>query len=105
MAIEGVAEGHVVQVAGPTIEIQFPEGHVPKIFNAVLVTSEGFDVPMKIDITAEVAQHIGEGRARTIAMEPTDGLVRGMKAIDLGEPITIPVGKPTLGRVKHVLGR
>ncbi|MBV8905833.1 MAG: F0F1 ATP synthase subunit beta [Acidobacteriia bacterium] len=99
------AEGHVVQVAGPTIEVQFPEGHVPKIFNAIHVTSEGFNVPQKIDITAEVAQHIGEGRVRTISMEPTDGLVRGMKAFDLGEPITIPVGKQTLGRVLNVLGR
>src|ERR1700761_3563925 len=99
------AEGRVVEVAGPTIEIQFPEGHIPKILSAVRVTSEGFDVPTKIDITAEVAQHIGEGRVRTIAMEPTDGLVRGMKAIDLGEPITIPVGKQTLGRVLNVLGQ
>jgi F-type H+/Na+-transporting ATPase subunit beta len=100
-----VAEGHVVQVAGPTIEIQFPEGHIPKIFNAIRVTSEGFDIPFKIDITAEVAQHIGEGRVRTIAMEPTDGLVRGMKAFDTGQPITIPVGKQTLGRVLNVLGQ
>ncbi len=100
-----VAEGKVIQVAGPTIDIQFPEGHVPKIYNAVRVTSEGYDVPQAIDITAEVAQHIGEGRVRTIAMEPTDGLVRGMKAYDLGEPITIPVGKPTLGRVLNVLGQ
>ena len=99
-----VAEGHVVQVAGPTIEIQFPEGQVPKLLNAIRVTSEGFDVPFKIDITAEVAQHIGEGRVRTIAMEPTDGLVRGMKAYDLGEPISVPVGKQTLGRVLNVLG-
>jgi F-type H+-transporting ATPase subunit beta len=100
-----LAEGHVVQVAGPTIEIQFPEGHIPKIYNAIHVTSEGFDVPSKIDITAEVAQHIGEGRVRTIAMEPTDGLVRGMKAFDTGEPITVPVGKQTLGRVLNVLGQ
>ncbi len=99
-----LAEGHVVQVAGPTIEIQFPEGHIPKIYNAIHVTSEGFDVPLKIDIIAEVAQHIGEGRVRTIAMEPTDGLVRGMKAFDTGEPITVPVGKQTLGRVLNVLG-
>jgi len=107
MATQAVAlaEGHVVQVAGPTIEIQFPEGHIPKIFNAIHVTSEGFDVPSKIDITAEVAQHIGEGRVRTIAMEPTDGLVRGMKAFDTGDPITIPVGKQTLGRVLNVLGQ
>ena len=84
MASQEAVEGHVIQIAGPTIEIQFPEGHIPRIFNAVKVTSEGFDVPTKIDITAEVAQHIGEGRVRTISMEPTDGLVRGMKAIDLG---------------------
>jgi F-type H+/Na+-transporting ATPase subunit beta len=105
MSANGLVEGRVVQVAGPTIEIEFPEGHVPKIYNAIHVTSEGYDVPVKIDITAEVAQHIGEGRVRTIAMEPTDGLVRGMKAYDLGEPITIPVGKQTLGRVLNVLGQ
>ena len=105
MAITGVAEGHVIQVGGPTIEIQFPEGHIPKIFNAIQVTSDGFNVPAPIDITAEVAQHIGEGRVRAIAMEPTDGLVRGMKAYDLGQPITIPVGKQTLGRVLNVLGQ
>ncbi len=105
MPTAAATEGHVVQVAGPTIEIQFAEGHVPQIYNAIRVTSEGFDVPIKIDITAEVAQHIGEGRVRTIAMEPTDGLVRGMKAYDLGVPITIPVGKQTLGRVLNVLGQ
>ncbi len=101
----GVAEGRIVQVAGPTIEVQFPEGHIPEIFNALEITSEGFDVPTPINITAEVAQHIGEGRVRTIAMEPTDGLVRGMKVFDTGAPITIPVGKQTLGRMLNVLGR
>jgi F-type H+-transporting ATPase subunit beta len=105
MPTDTLVEGRVVQVAGPTIEIEFPEGHIPKIFNAIRVTSEGYDVPNKIDIIAEVAQHIGEGRVRTIAMEATDGLVRGMKAYDLGEPITIPVGKQTLGRVLNVLGQ
>jgi F-type H+-transporting ATPase subunit beta len=105
MPTNTLVEGRVVQIAGPTIEIEFPEGHIPKIFNAIRVTSEGYDVPTKIDITAEVAQHIGEGRVRTIAMEPTDGLVRGMKAYDLGAPITIPVGKQTLGRVLNVLGQ
>jgi F-type H+/Na+-transporting ATPase subunit beta len=105
MPTQGVVEGHVVQVAGPTIEIEFPEGHIPKIYNAIRVTSEGYDVPAVIDIIAEVAQHIGEGRVRTIAMQPTDGLVRGMKAFDLGEPISIPVGKATLGRVLNVLGQ
>jgi F-type H+/Na+-transporting ATPase subunit beta len=105
MPTQGVVEGRVVQVAGPTIEVEFPEGHIPKIYNAVRVTSEGYDAPTAIDIIAEVAQHIGEGRVRTIAMQPTDGLVRGMKAFDLGEPISIPVGKATLGRVLNVLGQ
>jgi F-type H+-transporting ATPase subunit beta len=105
MPTNTLVEGRVVQVAGPTIEIEFPEGHIPKIYNAIRVTSEGYDVPNKIDIIAEVAQHIGEGRVRTIAMEATDGLVRGMKAFDLGEPITVPVGKQTLGRVLNVLGQ
>jgi len=105
MPTQGVVEGHVVQVAGPTIEIEFPEGHIPKIYNAIRVTSEGYDVPAAIDIIAEVAQHIGEGRVRTIAMQPTDGLVRGMKAFDLGDPISVPVGKETLGRVLNVLGQ
>jgi F-type H+-transporting ATPase subunit beta len=105
MPTNTLVEGRVVQIAGPTIEIEFPEGHIPKIYNAIRVTSEGYDVPAKIEITAEVAQHIGEGRVRTISMEATDGLVRGMKAYDLGEPITIPVGKQTLGRVLNVLGQ
>src|SRR5271167_324141 len=97
-------EGKVIQIAGPTVDIQFPEGHIPLIYNAIHVTSEGFDVPTPIKITCEVAQHIGESRVRTVAMEPTDGLVRGMKAVDTGGPITIPVGKQTLGRVMNVLG-
>jgi F-type H+-transporting ATPase subunit beta len=105
MPTNTLVEGRVIQIAGPTIEMEFPEGHIPKIYNAIRVTSEGYDVPNKIDIIAEVAQHIGEGRVRTIAMEATDGLVRGMKAYDLGEPITIPVGKQTLGRVLNVLGQ
>ena len=100
----GVAEGKVIQVAGPAVDIQFPEGQVPVINTAVRITSEGFNVPEPIDIIAEVAQHIGEGRVRTIAMQPTDGLVRGMKAVDTGGPITVPVGKQTLGRVLNVLG-
>jgi F-type H+/Na+-transporting ATPase subunit beta len=102
---DGVVEGHVIQVTGPAIEVQFPDGHIPTIFNAVRITSEGFDIPVRTDITAEIAQHVGEGIVRAIAMEPTDGLVRGMKAYDLGAPITIPVGKQTLGRVLNVLGQ
>ncbi|MBK7931059.1 MAG: F0F1 ATP synthase subunit beta [Bryobacterales bacterium] len=89
---------------GPAVDIQFPEGQIPIIYTAIRITSEGFTVPEPIDIVCEVAQHIGEGRVRTIALKPTDGLVRGMKAESLGGPVTVPVGKQTLGRVLNVLG-
>jgi F-type H+-transporting ATPase subunit beta len=84
--------------------MQFPEGKIPVINNAIRVVSEGFDVAAPIDVVCEVAQHIGEGRVRTIALQPTDGMVRGMKAIDLGGPVSVPVGKQTLGRVLNVIG-
>src|SRR5712675_563124 len=96
--------GKVIQVAGPAVDVEFSEGHIPVIRTAIRITSEGFNVPDPIDIICEVAQHIGESRVRTIALQPTDGLVRGMKAIDLGEPVTVPVGKETLGRVLNVIG-
>ncbi|MGE5648339.1 MAG: F0F1 ATP synthase subunit beta [Acidobacteriota bacterium] len=96
--------GHVIQVAGPAVDIQFPEGQVPVIQTAIRITSEGFDAPTPIDIIVEVAQHIGEGRVRTIAMQPTDGLVRGMKAESLGHPVEVPVGREVLGRVINVIG-
>jgi F-type H+-transporting ATPase subunit beta len=96
--------GRVIQVAGPAVDVQFPEGQIPVINTAVRITSEGFNVPAPIDIITEVAQHIGEGRVRTIALQPTEGLVRGMKAESLGKPVTVPVGKETLGRVMNVIG-
>ena len=86
------------------MDIEFPEGQIPVIRTAIRITSEGFNVPEPIDIICEVAQHIGESRVRTIALQPTDGLVRGMKAESLGEPVTVPVGKETLGRVLNVIG-
>ncbi|HWF06980.1 MAG TPA: F0F1 ATP synthase subunit beta [Bryobacteraceae bacterium] len=104
MAIATETIGHVVQVAGPAVDCQFPEGQIPEVHFAIRITSEGFDVPEPIDIICETQQHIGEGRIRTIAMQPTDGLVRGMKAISMGGPISVPVGKETLGRVLNVLG-
>ena len=100
-----VATGHIVQIIGPVLDVQFEEGHLPSIFNAVRITSEGFNVPEPIDVTAEVQQHLGEGRVRAVAMEPTEGLVRGMKAYDTGTGISVPVGRPTLGRVMNVLGK
>ncbi len=96
--------GHVIQVAGPAIDIQFAEGEVPVINTALRITSEGFDIPAPISIIAEVAQHIGEGRVRTIALEPTEGMVRGMKAVSLGHPVEVPVGREVLGRVINVIG-
>ena len=98
-------EGKVIQVAGPAVDVEFTEGHIPVIRTAIRITSEGFNVPDPIDIICEVAQHIGESRVRTIALQPTDGLVRGMRAIDLGEPVMVPVGKETLGRVLNVIGQ
>jgi F-type H+-transporting ATPase subunit beta len=91
-------------VAGPAVDCEFPEGQIPELHTAIRITSEGFDVPEPIDIICEAQQHIGEGRVRTIALKPTEGLVRGMRAESLGKPVTIPVGKETLGRVMNVIG-
>jgi len=96
--------GRVVQVAGPAVDIQFPENRIPLIYTAIRITSEGFHVPQPVNIIVEVAQHLGEGRVRTIALQPTEGLVRGMKATSLGGPVSVPVGKQTLGRVLNVIG-
>jgi len=104
MANEQKKSGHVVEVIGPVVDVEFEEGHLPLIHNAVHITSEGFNVPEPLDIVAEVEQHMGEGRVRCVAMKPTEGLVRGMKAEDLGQPIEVPVGRATLGRVLNVLG-
>src|ERR1700704_730959 len=96
--------GNVIQIAGPAVDVQFTEGAMPPIYQALRVTSDGFTVPSPISVILEVQQHLGEGRVRTVAMEATDGMVRGMKVIDLGGPIRVPVGKETLGRVINVIG-
>ena len=95
--------GKVVQVIGPVIDIEFPEG-LPEIYNAVRIVSEGGPGVEKIDVVAEVEQHLGENRVRAVAMKPTDGMTRGMAVIDTGAPISVPVGPSTLGRVLNVLG-
>jgi F-type H+-transporting ATPase subunit beta len=97
--------GKVIKIAGPAVDVQFEGSKMPPIFQALRVVSEGFDVPQPIDVILEVQQHLGEGRVRCVAMEPTEGMVRGMKAIDLGGPITVPVGRETLGRVLNVIGK
>jgi len=96
--------GTVVQVIGPVVDVQFEENHLPKIYNAVRITSEGYTVPEPLDVVTEVQQHLGEGRVRCVAMKPTEGMVRGMKALDEGAPISVPVGRAALGRVMNVLG-
>ncbi|HEX8651498.1 MAG TPA: F0F1 ATP synthase subunit beta [Pyrinomonadaceae bacterium] len=101
---DGQAAGRVVQIIGPVVDVEFEEHHLPPIYQALRVTSEGFDVPAPINVICEVQQHLGEGRVRTVSMLPTDGMVRGMRAIDTGGPITVPVGEGTLGRVMNVIG-
>lgn len=96
--------GKVVQIAGPAVDVQFSEATLPPIYEALRVTSDGFKVPQPVSVVLEVQQHLGEGRVRCVAMEATEGMVRGMKAIDLGGPISVPVGKGTLGRVMNVIG-
>ncbi len=97
--------GKVVSVIGPVVDIEFEGGHLPAIYNAVRVASPGGEGSAAIDVILEVEQHLGENRVRTVAMEPTDGMQRGMAATDLGEGISVPVGPETLGRVLNVLGR
>ncbi len=96
--------GKVIQISGPAVDIQFDEKHMPPIYQALRITSEGFDIPTPMSVIVEVQQHLGEGRVRTVAMEATEGMVRGMKAIDTGGPIMVPVGRETLGRVLNVIG-
>lgn len=94
------AKGTIKQIIGPTLDIEFPSGEIPSISNAIKVVDEA----KGIDLTAEVAAQIGDNAVRCIALSSTDGLVRGMEAIDTGAPIMVPVGPVTLGRVFNILG-
>jgi F-type H+-transporting ATPase subunit beta len=96
--------GKVVQVIGPVVDVEFEGGHLPDIYNAVRIVSDASDGGDAIDVVAEVEQHLGENRVRTVAMKPTDGMRRGLRVIDTGAPISMPVGQATLGRVMNVLG-
>ncbi len=93
--------GKIRQVLGPVVDISFPPGMLPKIYNAIEVK----DAKKSIDITFEVAQHLGDDVVRCVAMSTTDGLVRGMEALDTGAPITVPVGNATKGRLFNMLGQ
>ena len=106
--------GKVVQVTGPVVDIEFATGHLPEIYDAIQIVDERREAPQRgpmqsvtgqpINLIAEVMHHLGDNRVRCVAMSSTDGLVRGMKAIHLGGPITVPVGESTLGRVFNVIG-
>ena len=96
-----MATGILRQVIGPTLDVEFPSKELPNILNAIVIK----DPARHIDLTAEVAMHLGENCVRCIALSSTDGLTRGMAAIDTGAPISVPVGKATLGRLFNLLGQ
>jgi F-type H+-transporting ATPase subunit beta len=95
--------GRVVQVIGPVLDVEFEPEHLPEIYNALLIEHPGNGGP-PLRLVAEVQQHIGRNQVRAVAMSSTDGVVRGMAAVDSGRPITVPVGKAALGRILNVLG-
>ncbi len=101
---KSVRTGRVVQVIGPVVDVEFKGQNLPVIFNAIRITSEGIDTPYPVDIIVEAEQHLGEDKVRCVSMHPTDGLARGMTAIDLDSPIQVPVGEETLGRLINVIG-
>src|SRR5215475_5409121 len=96
-------KGRVVQVIGPVVDVEFPDGKLPKILNALKISNPGISKD-RDNLTLEVAQHLGENTVRTIAMDTSDGLVRGMEVRDTGNPIAMPVGPECLGRILNVIG-
>ena len=98
MAVAAPATGRVIAITGPVVDIEFPAGALPAIFNAVEIKREGDP------LVCEVQQHLGNNWVRAVAMTTTDGLARGTEAVDTGRPISVPVGPATLGRVFDVLG-
>lgn len=98
-------KGRVSQVLGPVVDVRFEDGHLPEIYNAIKISQPAAsENEVGIDLTLEVALHLGDDTVRTIAMASTDGVQRGMEAVDTGAPISVPVGDVTLGRVFNVLG-
>ncbi len=96
-------KGKIIQIIGPVVDIEFDEGQLPEIYNAVKIPRTSVE-GVKEDLVCEVQQHLGEDRVRAVAMDSTDGLVRGMDVFDTGQPISIPVGPSTLGRLINVVG-
>src|SRR5512136_1080449 len=98
-----IQNGKITQVIGPVVDVEFPPGALPEIYTALAVTNPGID-DLKDNLVLEVAQHLGENTARTIAMDSTEGLVRGMEVKSRAAPIMMPVGKEVLGRIMNVVG-
>ena len=96
--------GKIIQVIGPVVDVEFEPGDLPAILNALFVSNPAISDEAD-NLVIEVAQHLGDNVVRTIAMDQTDGLVRGMECRDTGEAISIPVGEPALGRIMNVVGR
>ena len=101
-----MSTGKVIQVIGPVVDVEFPPGQLPNIYNALKVNQDENKAAGKpaVRLTLEVASHLGENRVRGIAMSSTDGLTRGMDVQDTGAAISVPVGRETLGRLLNVLG-
>ncbi|OWY65290.1 F0F1 ATP synthase subunit beta [cyanobacterium TDX16] len=95
--------GYITQIIGPVVDVKFPAGKLPAIYNALTIKSTN-EAGQEVSVTCEVQQLMGDQQVRTVSMSSTDGLVRGMEAVDTGAPISVPVGKATLGRIFNVLG-
>ena len=102
-AKESIAQGTIKQIIGPVVDVVFPSGNLPEIFGALKISNPAIS-DKEWNLTVEVAQHTGDNTVRTIAMDSTDGLVRGMKVLDTGEMIKVPVGQGVLGRIINVIG-
>lgn len=99
-----MSTGKIIQVIGPVVDVEFPVGKLPAIYNAVNIKKSDSAKAERKEIVAEVAYHLGENTVRTIAMEPTEGLTRGLEVVDTGGPISVPVGREVLGRIINVIG-
>ncbi len=96
--------GSIVQIIGPVVDIVFPTGNVPNIYNALLIKGKN-TAGQDMSVTCEVQQLLGDRCIRAVAMNPTEGLMRGMDVVDTGNPLLVPVGKDTLGRIFNVFRR
>ncbi len=96
--------GYITQVIGPVVDVKYPGGKLPRIYNALTIKGTN-EAGQTINLTVEVQQLLGDNQVRAVAMSTTDGLVRGLEVVDTGAPISVPVGKATLGRIFNVFRR